>query len=500
MLLALLGLTTTVLLFLLYLKWRRTSSYWAKLNVPHTPPHFILGSLTYLQKKNAGQWMKEQYTKFKKAPYIGIWLFWRPALIVNTPEIAKRILVKDSDNFRDRLVSSGANDPIGALNIFTVNDPLWSLVRRKLTLAFTSAKLKSFQPLAVAKSKELCQRLQQEMDKKRAIDMRDIFTDYSTDIVGIAAFGVECNATLTGDCHMRRITRAFQTYSLYRGLAHTCIFFFPELVDIFRFKYFPKDAEEYFKKLFSSIVDQRGGFNKPVEDTKDFVDALIKLKQEAKDDKEVSMDLLIAQGAIFVNAGFESAATALTFLFYELAYNPECQEKLYDEVSKLKEKIGSEEFDADTLAEAVYLNACLKEVLRKFPPMGWLDRIASRDYVIDENLTIRAGTPVYINGIAMQMDPDYFPEPEKFIPERFLPENEKDIIPFTYFPFGEGPRICVGKRFSYLTLRQAIAAITLHFKIRPHPNMPEPNNLEMEKNSLFFLPGQRVSVEFIPRN
>lgn len=76
--------------------------------------------------------------------------------------------------------------------------------------------------------------------------------------------------------------------------------------------------------------------------------------------------------------------------------------------------------------------------------MGWLDRIASTDYKIDDNLTIPAGTPVYVNGVAMQVDPEYFPEPEVFKPERFLPENERNIIPYTYMPFGDGPRNCIG--------------------------------------------------------
>lgn len=75
--------------------------------------------------------------------------------------------------------------------------------------------------------------------------------------------------------------------------------------------------------------------------------------------------------------------------------------------------------------------------------MGWLDRIAEKDYQIDEKLTIPAGTPVYVNALGMQYDPEYFPDPEQFNPDRFLPEN--DIKPFTYMPFGEGPRNCIGK-------------------------------------------------------
>lgn len=77
--------------------------------------------------------------------------------------------------------------------------------------------------------------------------------------------------------------------------------------------------------------------------------------------------------------------------------------------------------------------------------MGWLDRIASRDYQINENLTIPEGTVVYVNAVGMQQDPRYFPDPHIYNPDRFLPENEKNIHQYTFMPFGEGPRMCIGK-------------------------------------------------------
>ena len=77
--------------------------------------------------------------------------------------------------------------------------------------------------------------------------------------------------------------------------------------------------------------------------------------------------------------------------------------------------------------------------------MGWLDRIAATDYRIDDSLTIEAGTVVYINVNGMHFDSEYFPDPDRFDPDRFLPENEKDIEPYSYLPFGEGPLFCIGK-------------------------------------------------------
>lgn len=85
------------------------------------------------------------------------------------------------------------------------------------------------------------------------------------------------------------------------------------------------------------------------------------------------------------------------------------------------------------------------ETLRKYSAMGWMDRISDEDYKIDDNLTIKARTPVLINAIGMHYDPKYFPNPERFNPDRFMPENEENIQPYTFLPFGDGPRICIGK-------------------------------------------------------
>lgn len=75
--------------------------------------------------------------------------------------------------------------------------------------------------------------------------------------------------------------------------------------------------------------------------------------------------------------------------------------------------------------------------------MGWLDRVSTKDYQLTETCTIPAGMPVYVNVVGIQMDPQYFPDPDKYDPERFM--NEKNIKSYTFMPFGEGPRICIGE-------------------------------------------------------
>ncbi|XP_045775450.1 cytochrome P450 3A19-like isoform X2 [Maniola jurtina] len=289
------------------------------------------------------------------------------------------------------------------------------------------------------------------------------------------------------------------TYSPVRGLGTCCVFFFPELVNIFRFKFFPNSATDYFRKIFKAAAAQRE-VSGTVGESKDLLDALLKLRKETVENNEgYSEDTILAQAAIFLFGGFDTSGSLLAFITYELAFHLDIQEKVYEEIIEAKRLHGCEDFTPEQLAEMTYFNCVIKEVLRKHTSMGWLDRVAKIDYQIDDKLTIKAGTPVYINSMGMHYNPDYFNDPGKFDPDRFLPENEKDIKPYTFMPFGEGPRTCIGQRFALMTVRYAIAYMMLNYKVQPFPNTPKPEDVIIEKRGMFYSPGEPICVEFVPR-
>jgi cytochrome P450 len=98
----------------------------------------------------------------------------------------------------------------------------------------------------------------------------------------------------------------------------------------------------------------------------------------------------------------------------------------------------------------LWYNRVFTETLRKYPILPLLDRISSSDYQLPAangtgTVTLPAGTNVYIPVLALHHDPTYFPEPEKFDPDRFTEENKRSRPNYTYIPFGEGQRLCIGK-------------------------------------------------------
>lgn len=102
-----------------------------------------------------------------------------------------------------------------------------------------------------------------------------------------------------------------------------------------------------------------------------------------------------------------------------------------------------------------YLDMVVSETLRKYPPLPFLDRVAVSDYKVPgTDLVIEKGTPLYIPMFGLHYDPEYFPESQKYDPERFNEENKNKIPSCVYMPFGEGPHNCIGKERSvFITAR-----------------------------------------------
>lgn len=135
----------------------------------------------------------------------------------------------------------------------------------------------------------------------------------------------------------------------------------------------------------------------------------------------VTADQWTSQGIIFLLAGFETSATTLGSLAYYLVSNTDVYQTLMDEVDKKLEEFKGE-VNHETITEMHYLDACLKETLRMLPPVTRNDRMCYKDWTFN-NITIKKGTRIGIPTYIVHHNPDFWPEPELFKPERFLKEN-----------------------------------------------------------------------------
>ena len=207
-------------------------------------------------------------------------------------------------------------------------------------------------------------------------------------------------------------------------------------------------------------------------------------------DKYLTDDEILAQAWIFFNAGYETTASTLTFATYELALNPSVQERLYEEVFSAVDSKG--DIDYDVLSTLPYLDAVISETLRLHSPVIRISRQANEDYKLGHTgLTIKKDMVVEIPIYAIQHAPEYWLNPMQFSPERFLPENRDKIVPYTYLPFGGGPRNCIGMRFGLMEVKVGLVQVVRRFRLFRCPNTDVPLQL---KTHLLLLSPKRVVV------
>ncbi|KAL6418463.1 hypothetical protein ACFW04_012069 [Cataglyphis niger] len=182
---------------------------------------------------------------------------------------------------------------------------------------------------------------------------------------------------------------------------------------------------------------------------------------------EFDGDDLMAQAASFFSAGFETSSTTTAFALYELALQPDIQSTLRKEIVEALDKSDGK-ITYDMTTSLPYLDMVVSETLRMYPPLGYLNRMPSETYKVPNfDLVIEKDTPIYIPMLGLHYDPEYFPNPNKFDPERFNEENKRDRPACVYFPFGEGPRACIGTRLGILQIKLALIIILRKCEITP---------------------------------
>jgi len=171
---------------------------------------------------------------------------------------------------------------------------------------------------------------------------------------------------------------------------------------------------------------------------------------------------------IFI-AGYDTTATALMWTWFLLSQHPQAEAKLHAELDEVLEDGRPAVFE--DLRRLPYTECVLAEAMRIYPPTWRLVRRAIRDFPVGEHI-LPAGSLVVVCQYAMHRDPRYFPDPERFNPERFTPEAKAARPQFSYFPFGGGPRRCIGEGFALMEGVLLLATLARRWRLRLAPGHP----------------------------
>ncbi|XP_050836242.1 cytochrome P450 3A12-like [Serinus canaria] len=154
-----------------------------------------------------------------------------------------------------------------------------------------------------------------------------------------------------------------------------------------------------------------------------------------------------------------------------------------------------EALHTEALGPMACLEMVMNESIRLHPAGGRLKRVCKKTVELN-GVTIAEGMVVLIPAFVLHRDPQYWPEPDEFRPERFSKENKEGIDPYTFLPFGAGPRNCIGMRFAHLVVKVAVVVLLQNFSFRPCKDTPIPLVLDSKG---FMQPKKPIVLKMVPR-
>ncbi|XP_045245433.2 cytochrome P450 3A8 [Macaca fascicularis] len=455
-------LLLAVTLVLLYLYGTHSHGLFKKLGIPGPTPLPLLGNILSYRK---GFWTfdMECYKKYGK-----VWGFYdgrQPVLAITDPNMIKTVLVKECYSVFTNRRPFG---PVGFMKnaISIAEDEEWKRIRSLLSPTFTSGKLKEMVPIIAKYGDVLVRNLRREAETGKPVTLKDVFGAYSMDVITSTSFGVNIDSLNNPQDPFVENTKKLLRFDFLDPffLSITIFPFIIPILEVLNISIFPREVTSFLRKSVKRIKESR------LKDTQkhrvDFLQLMIDSQnsKETESHKALSDLELMAQSIIFIFAGYETTSSVLSFIIYELATHPDVQQKLQEEIDTVLPNKAPPTYD--TVLQMEYLDMVVNETLRIFPIAMRLERVCKKDVEIN-GIFIPKGVVVMIPSYALHHDPKYWPEPEKFLPERFSKKNNDNIDPYIYTPFGNGPRNCIGMRFALMNMKLAIIRVLQNFSFKP---------------------------------
>ncbi|XP_070508276.1 probable cytochrome P450 6a14 [Chironomus tepperi] len=509
-----------LLVTLIYFADKHYHNYWTQHGVFQKDPTFILGAIseTILLKQSFGEFITNNYKKFKNSQKVtGIYFSYRPALIINDPELVQDVMIRDFNSFHNRgIVFNHEVDPLAA-HLFNLDGQKWRDLRVKLSPTFTSGKLRQMFPTIRSCVKILeSYMIKNVKDGKNVLNMRDLMARYTTNVISSVAFGIDNDCINEPDNIFRKMGLKIFHISFKQALIQTLLFFAPNLVVKARIKLIPKDLEDFFMNIVKQTVDHREASKE--NERKDFMQLMIQLKNQGylsadKDDEEqekssngdvkkLTFNEIAAQAFLFFAAGFETSSSTMNFCLFELSRNPEKQKKVHQELDKILQDTDISDITYEMLSEMKYLECCIDEALRLYPIVPALIRESTKDHKFSSsNLKIESKIPIMIPVMGLQRDPEIYDNPMEFRPERFLDSTHGHgkVKGLFYMPFGDGPRNCIGARMGKLQTKLGLVAVLSKFKFELDDKKLLHTELEYDARQFVLTPKHEIMYKISSR-
>ncbi|XP_054267217.1 probable cytochrome P450 6a14 [Macrosteles quadrilineatus] len=427
-------------------------------------------------------------------------------------QVIETILVEDFSFFKDRWVKF-KNPLVDSLTFGKGEE--WRERRLRIAPAFGPGKVRGMFQQIFGATDGILKEIEDQNAREECIEIENLANQFSIDVMSSCLFGVNMlhsreailikkaldEMYVVSKSHPiitmigLKYPKIFDFLYMIKGYRDAIISYVNVINDIIQFRAANKTKRNDILQVMLDLEDQDEEISENVNKSKAEQTNVNNATVTSQKSKHIfSHELIAATIHNFYHAGIKPTAVTIMFALYEIARHPEIQGNLVEEVKSSLTKCKG--WNPCALERMTYLDQVIQETLRLYSFNISLSRVLTKPYTLPgTNVTLDEGMNVFVPIDAIHRDPEFYPEPEKFRPERFDGHHYKPTS--TFLPFGQGPRICVAIRMAVTTVKLCLARILAQYQVKIADKMQLP--LELIPSEFYPRPKGGMWLQFVPR-
>ncbi|KAK0420383.1 hypothetical protein QR680_014649 [Steinernema hermaphroditum] len=474
-----------------FFKWR--NGYWRRRGIDGPEPLPMFGNI--LNLLNGTEFppvlqIREWSKKYGKV--FGIQEGWRNVLVVSDVDMLQELFVKKFENFHGRKLFSLASNPDTEPNVhvFDARGARWKRLRNLSNPSFSVNNLKKILPTVQHSVDVMVDFIEQHANTDKSFNIHTFYQELTMDVIARIAMGQKGTRQFAND-YLENVKGVFT-----RPLNSVFVvipFIFPFLQTFMRrvvmtlskFGVRKVPFRELLRQIEEAVKERKEararGEREEVDEfgnaRVDFIDLFLDVEADSIDEKDqfdrsgqkvekkMTISEVVSQCLVFLLAGFDTTANSLAYASFCLAKSPEVQRRVQEEIDEF---CVDSEVTYEQLQKLTFMDKVVKEALRLYPLGAFANsRVCMKSTTLGE-VKIEKGTYVQADVFSVHYDPKLWENPEQFNPDRWDSEEKRHLL--AWFPFGAGPRTCVGMRLAYMEEKLALIKILRRFNIVAAPD------------------------------
>lgn len=470
----------------------------------------------FLVSRNKEHFVKTQLKlrqTYPKERFVGQYIYMKPVLVLQDLTLIRKVTVRNFNSFVDRNYVDHLNvDPFTAKNLYNLRGNTWKNMRSIISPAFSFFRTKQMIPLMEEAAEGVVTALLDYCSfGAKDVNVSVLISAAVIEVIANCVFGFKINPLTNAGNEFKNMGNAVsvsKSYQIsYKNIIDSPFFAYFQNLNK---KWLKEEYKQYFVNLVLSSIrdreihrihrpdmihhlsearrDRLRHDKRSFGEQKEF--GFASLPDSPRKKKPLHTELtdfdLVSQAVSFFANGYDTVSSTLSFALHELALQPEIQDRLVQEI-KLEHARQGNKVTFESIQNMKYMDMVISETLRLWPPRTNLQRLCTRDTNIGKpnprapaDYTVREGETIMIPIWAIHRDPNLFPRPNEFDPERFSEMNKANINPMSYMPFGIGSRSCLGSKFALCEMKVLLYYILLSMEVYPSKRTCIPSELALK--------------------